>query len=178
MTEQDYTSTFKIVVFGDAGCGKTTLTHRFLTNLWTENVGATIGVDFQIKSIEVEKHKVKLQIWDFAGEERFRFLFPQYVIGASGGIFMYDITNYSSLAHLNEWFTLLDKVLDYKLPVIFAGGKIDLAHYKEISTKKAMELAKSKDAEGFIECSSKTGENVQKIFDLLTRTILTKKDML
>ncbi len=171
---QNFERTFKVVIFGDAGTGKTTLTHRFLTNLFVHDVGSTIGVDFQLKMLESEGQKVKLQIWDFAGEERFRFLLPSYVKGASGGIFMYDITNYASLSHISDWLEILEqeKDLNENFPVIVVGGKTDLEHYKEVSTIKAMQIAKSKNAKGFIECSSKTGENVNKIFQLLTRLIL------
>jgi small GTP-binding protein len=164
--------TFKIVIFGDSQTGKTTLTHRYLTNLFKEGIQMTLGVDFKLKTIEMNEKKIKLQIWDFAGEERFRFLFPSYIRGANGAIFMYDITNYGSLAHVEEWFEIVEKEIGYDLPLIFVGGKTDLMHLKEVSTRKAMEIANSKDADGFIECSSKTGENVHKIFDLLTRLIL------
>lgn len=135
----------------------------------------TLGVDFLLKAIEVDDEMVKLQIWDFAGEERFRFLFPSYIRGASGAIFMYDITNYGSLAHVDDWFEIVKKEIGYDIPIIFVGGKTDLMHLKEISTRKAMEIANLKDADGFIECSSKTGENVHKIFNLLTKLILKSK---
>ncbi|MBN1800169.1 MAG: GTP-binding protein [Candidatus Lokiarchaeota archaeon] len=168
-----YEKTFKIIVFGDAGTGKTTLTHRFLTNLYIPDAASTIGVEFQIKAVEVADQRVKLQIWDFAGEERFRFLLPSYVKGASGGIFMYDITNYASLAHIDEWFEIINKNKSVeKFPIIVVGGKSDLTHFKEVSTKKAMKLAKEKQANGFVECSSKTGENVQKIFNMLNKLII------
>ena len=176
----EYSSTFKIVIFGDSGTGKTTLTHRFLTNLFKQDISMTLGVDFHLKDVEINGELVKLQIWDFAGEERFRFLFPSYLKGANGAIFMYDITNYGSLAHVDNWFAIVDnaianKEVDNKLPIIFVGGKVDLIHLKEISTKKAMQIAKSMEAKGFIECSSKTGENVSKIFDLLARLIFKNK---
>jgi len=86
-----YTSTFKIVLFGDSQTGKTTLAHRFLTNLFKEDIIMTLGVDFHLKPLEINGEMVKLQIWDFAGEERFRFLFPSYIRGANGAVFMYDI---------------------------------------------------------------------------------------
>ena len=99
----------------------------------------------------------------------------------SGAIFMYDITNYGSLAHVNDWFAIVEdaiakKDVDNELPIIFVGGKVDLNHLNEISTKKAMQIAKSMEAKGFIECSSKTGENVSKIFDLLARLIFKNKN--
>ncbi|MFX1313086.1 MAG: Rab family GTPase [Promethearchaeota archaeon] len=170
-----YTSTFKIVLFGDSQTGKTTLAHRFLTNLFKENIQMTLGVDFLLKSIEVDSEMVKLQIWDFAGEDRFRFLFPSYIRGANGAIFMYDITNYGSLAHVDEWFEIVEKEIGYDLPIIFVGGKTDLIHLKEVSTRKAMQIAELKNADGFIECSSKTGENIHKIFNLLTSLILKNR---
>lgn len=135
----------------------------------------TLGVDFLLKAIDIDNFNVKLQIWDFAGEERFRFLFPSYIRGVNGAVFMYDITNYGSLAHVDDWFEVVNKEINYDLPIIFVGGKTDLIHLKEVSTRKAMEVAKSKGADGFIECSSKTGENVHKIFQLLTKLILKNK---
>ncbi|KKK41091.1 MAG: small GTP-binding domain protein [Candidatus Lokiarchaeum sp. GC14_75] len=174
MEKSDYT--FKIVIFGDSQTGKTTLSHRFLTNLFKEDIQMTLGVDFLLKAIKINGKNIKLQIWDFAGEERFRFLFPSYIRGANGAIFMYDITNYGSLAHVDDWYEVIENEIDEDVPILFVGGKTDLIHLKEISTRKAMEVAKSKNAEGFIECSSRTGENVQKIFDLLTKLILKRSN--
>ncbi|MFX0028506.1 MAG: Rab family GTPase [Candidatus Hermodarchaeota archaeon] len=173
MSETDFT--FKIVIFGDSQTGKTTLTHRYLTNLFKEDIQMTLGVDFLLKAVEMNGENIKLQIWDFAGEERFRFLFPSYIRGSSGAIFMYDVTNYGSIAHVDDWFEIVEREIDYDLPIIFVGGKTDLMHLKEVSTRKAMEIANTKKADGFIECSSKTGENVHKIFDLLTRLIYQNK---
>ncbi|MFX1343883.1 MAG: Rab family GTPase [Promethearchaeota archaeon] len=173
MSDSDFT--FKIVIFGDARTGKTTLAHRFLTNLFKDDFQMTIGVDFLLKAVNVHGENVKLQIWDFAGEERFRYLLPSYIRGANGGIFMYDITNYSSLAHADEWFKIVENEIDYDLPIIFVGGKTDLIHLKEVSTRKAKKIAKSKKANVFIECSSKTGENVQIIFELLAELIFKNK---
>lgn len=136
----------------------------------------TLGVDFMLKSIEIDGQLIKLQIWDFAGEERFRFLFPSYIRGANGAVFMYDITNYGSLAHVDDWFEIVQNEIDYELPIVFVGGKTDLIHLKEVNTRKAMEIANTKGADGFIECSSKNGENVHKIFHLLTKLILKNSE--
>ena len=143
MSSSDFT--FKIVIFGDAKTGKTTLAHRFLTNMFEDDFQMTIGVDFLLKSVKVHGENVKLQIWDFAGEERFRYLLPSYIKGANGGIFMYDVTNYSSLTHADEWFEIVGNEIDYDFPIIFVGGKTDLIHLKEVSTRKARKKAKSKN---------------------------------
>ena len=167
-----YDATYKIVIFGDAGCGKTTLTQRYLTNLFKSDSTMTIGVDFEVKSLEIDEKKVKLQIWDFGGEERFRFLLPTYVKGASGGLFMYDVTNYSSLAHIDDWLTIIKKEADALFPIVVAGGKGDLAEDREVSAEEGINISKSRDVDAFIECSSKTGENVEETFQTLTRLML------
>ncbi|MHA1273572.1 MAG: Rab family GTPase [Promethearchaeota archaeon] len=167
-----FDATFKLVIFGDAGSGKTTLTHRFLTNLFKSDSKMTIGVDFEVKNLEVEGKKVKLQIWDFGGEERFRFLLPTYVRGANGGLFMYDITNYSSLAHIDDWLLVIRKEIDIEFPIIVVGGKADLEEDREVSSEEGIKIAKSRNLAGFIECSAKTGENVEDVFIGITKLML------
>jgi len=173
-----YDATFKIIIFGDAGCGKTTLTQRFLTNLFVSDSKMTIGVDFEVKSLEVDKQKVKLQIWDFGGEERFRFLLPTYVRGARGGLFLYDITNYSSIAHIDDWLNVIRKEIRAEdvFPIIVVGGKADLAENREVSAEDGIKIAKSRNVDGFIETSSKTGENVEKTFEALTSVMLNNSN--
>jgi len=171
-----YDATYKIVIFGDAGCGKTTLTQRYLTNLFKSDTTMTIGVDFEVKSLEIDEKKVKLQIWDFGGEERFRFLLPTYVKGANGGLFMYDITNYSSLAHIDDWLTVIRKKIEDLFPILVVGGKADLADQREVSSHEGIEISKTRDMDAFIECSSKTGENVEETFEALTKLMLQRSE--
>ncbi|MFX1236276.1 MAG: Rab family GTPase [Promethearchaeota archaeon] len=169
-----YDATFKIVLFGDAGTGKTTLAQRFLTKLFKSDSKMTIGIDFEVKSLVVDGKKVKLQIWDFGGEERFRFLLPSYVRGANGGLFMYDVSNYSSIAHIDDWMIVINKEMrkEKKIPILVIGGKADLADAREVSSEEGINIAKSRGVDGFIECSSKTGENVDETFEALTRLML------
>ncbi|MBD3340887.1 MAG: GTP-binding protein [Candidatus Lokiarchaeota archaeon] len=173
-----YDATFKLVLFGDAGAGKTTLTQRYLTNLFKSDTTMTIGVDFEVKSLEIEGKKVKLQIWDFGGEERFRFLLPTYVKGANGGLFMYDITNYSSLAHIDDWLVVIRKKINEMFPIIVVGGKADLTEDREVSAEEGIKISKSRDTDGFVECSSKTGENVEETFEGITRLMLRKSKLI
>jgi len=118
-----HNASFKIIIFGDAGCGKVAFTQRFVTNLYISDQTMTIGVDFEVKSHTVDGQKVKLQIWDFGGEERFRFLLPTYIRGARGGMFLYDITNYSSIAHIDDWLSVIRKEIRAEdiFPIIVVG---------------------------------------------------------
>jgi len=172
---------FKICIFGDGGVGKTSLVQRYLTGVFTDGTAMTLGVDFHVKTIEFGDMEVGLQIWDFAGEEQFRHLLPRYVLGASGGIFMYDITRYSSLAHLDQWLDVFIQGLkgeEEKIPFLMVGGKLDLREKRAIPSDEATELANSKDFAGYIECSAKTGENVEWIFEEIARLMLEKSNLL
>lgn len=141
----------------------------------------TIGVDFEVKSMDINGKKVKLQIWDFGGEERFRFLLPTYVRGANGALFMYDVTNYSSLAHIDDWMLVVRKEIKSEqdtFPIIVVGGKADLLDDREVTGDEGINIAKSRGVDGFIECSSKSGDNVEETFDALTRLMIQKSKFL
>ena len=166
-----YDALFKIVIFGDAGSGKTTLLKRFMTGLFISDTHMTIGVDFEIKTIIVDGMVTKLQIWDFGGEERFRFILPTYVRGAHGGIFLYDITNYASFSHINDWLSVINET-ENDFPIILIGAKSDLQNERQVLTSNAKDIAKSEGLRSFFECSSKTGKNVQKIFTKITKLML------
>ena len=166
-----YDLIFKVVIFGDAGCGKTTLNKRFIRDVFLPDSHMTIGVEFETKIIEIDKKCVNLMIWDFGGEERFRSLFPQYIQGAMGGILMYDITDYSSFSHISDWLSVLNETKE-NFPILLLGGKLDLEQFREISFNEAKQLADSLDLDNYIECSSKTGKNVQESFEELTRMII------
>ncbi|MHA2280989.1 MAG: Rab family GTPase [Promethearchaeota archaeon] len=166
---------FKVCIFGDGGVGKTTLISRYLTGVFSSNSDITIGVDFHIKKLNIQDKRVTLQIWDFAGEDRFRFLLPSYVLGAAGGIFMYDITRYSSLKNFQGWLTIFKQ--GYKspinqIPIIMVGSKLDLEYKRAVSRNEAFELAKENDLFGYIECSSKDGQNVDEIFTEIGRLMM------
>ncbi len=100
MTEYKYI--FKVAILGDASVGKTTLTYRFITGDFLQNLKSSIGTMLHSKLVRYKGDSIKLQIWDFAGEKRFRFLLPGYIEGDNGVFSMYDITNSISFLHLQE----------------------------------------------------------------------------
>ncbi len=168
---------FKMCLFGDGGVGKTTLINRYISGKYNEDFQMTIGVDFYTKHIQIEDATISLQIWDFAGENQFKNLLPNYVIGASGGIFMFDISRFSSLLHFEDWINVLSKAPDYQkdyLPILIVGGKSDLENIgkRVIEKEYAQEYGKKFNTFDFIECSSKTGENVEEVFHLIGQKML------
>ncbi|MHA1147223.1 MAG: Rab family GTPase [Promethearchaeota archaeon] len=169
----------KLCIFGDGGVGKTTLVQKYLTGLFTPDTRLTVGVDFHVKKLKIDDISVTLQIWDFAGEDRFRFLLPSYLRGANGGIFMYDITRFTSLKNMSAWMDALKKNPVFNdLPLFLVGGKADLAHKRSIETDYGKEIAIERGFKGFAECSAKTGANVELIFEAITKIMLKNAGML
>ena len=166
-----YDAIFKIVIFGESGSGKSTLLQRYMTNLFISDIQMTIGVDFESKILTYDGLEIKLMIWDFGAEERFRFMFPNYINGAMGGILMYDITEFSSLSRAVEWLTLINGSKT-AFPIFLIGGKSDLGIIREVSHKDGRKAMKNWHLNGFFECSSKTGENVETIFHSLIKKML------
>jgi small GTP-binding protein len=135
----------------------------------------TIGVDVATKRLEFGNWTVTLQIWDFGGEERFRFFLPAYARGSFAGIFMYDITRYSTLMDFDDWMTVFEKGVNYKanpIPILMVGGKLDLDEKRGIFYEEAFNFALSRDIFNVIECSSKTGLNVELVFKLITYKVM------
>ena len=106
---------------------------------------------------------------------------PVYARGSSGGIFMYDITSKSSFTNLEEWISIFKKNLfeeKRQIPILGVGDKKDLFNYRKISLNNAQCLVSTCNVYDLIECSAKTGENVEKIFESITYEILTTRGLL
>ena len=172
---------FKVCVLGDGGVGKTCLVNRYLTGLFTPDPTITLGVDFNVKWIDLEGKKIFLQMWDFAGEERFRFILPSYIIGASGCIFMYDITRYSTFRNFDDWFAVFNEGVkrnNEEIPFIIVGGKSDLESVRTVPKEEVEETVEKFNILESLECSSKTGENIEDIFVKITRIMMNKAGLL
>jgi len=168
MTDYDYT--FKIMMLGDASVGKTSLTYRYISGFFMQDLKLTIGVDFYSKTTSFNTKKVKLQIWDFGGEERFRFLLSQYCKGANGAFFLYDITNVKSIEHLPEWTQIVRENAG-DIPIMLIGSKIDLDEFRTVPREDGILAAKKYNLASFVELSSKTGKNVEKAFTVMTEIL-------
>jgi len=173
MTDYDYT--FKVIMLGDASVGKTSLTIRYISGSFLEDLKLTIGVDFYSKTTNFKDNKVKLQIWDFGGEERFRFLLSQYCKGANGAFFLYDITNSVTLDHLPDWTQIIREHAG-DIPIMLIGSKGDLDEFRAVSRDNGILAAKKYNLASFVELSAKTGQNVERAFDVMTEILLEKYD--
>ena len=165
----------KILLAGDGGVGKTTLLHRFVEGQFSAETKMTIGVEFFLKETQVDGQQCTLQLWDFGGQERFRFLLESYVLGAKGALLLFDLTRPMTLSNLDEWVGIVRKS-DPNLPVIFLGTKNDLTEEIMIDDEYAQSVKDQLNLIEFLRVSSKTGENVQHAFELLSEKILTRQN--
>jgi len=168
---------FKVVIVGDGGVGKSTMIQRLTTGQFIPQK-ITIGTDLATYDIDIDNINIRLQIWDFAGERRFRLFLPNYSRGATGCLLCYDITRRTSFDSLDEWFNIVNEnAID---PVfILVGEKLDLADIRRsVKNEHAEELKEKYNLDYFFETSSKSGENNKMLFETLTRSILKKRDMI
>ncbi len=162
---------FKVVVAGAKNVGKTSLLRRFATGKFERSTLSTIGVDFETKKVVVDDTEILLNIWDFAGEKKFRLLFPSYVSGASGALMLYDITNKESIVDLYDWINVISSVPNSPKTKIMIESKIDLE--RKVKKEVALEIFEKYRFQGeILSTSAKTGENVEKAFEMLGREIL------
>ena len=121
----------KIILLGPSGCGKSCLLHRFVKGEWRVVSSQTIGVEFASRIVKVgtpgRRKRVKLQLWDTAGTERFRSVSRSYYRGAAGAILVYDISNQSSFTQLQTFLNDARALASPQLTVVLAGNKSDLA---------------------------------------------------
>ena len=158
---------------GEPEVGKANLSQKLCYKLFNPSARLVIGVDFHVKNLEVKGKKIKMQIWDIAGEERFDFLMPTYCLGASAVLIVYDITSSKTVDKMDKWTEIVrQKAGD--IPIVLIGNKIDLEDYREIPQENGVKLTQEYNLSGFSEISTKTGENVDDIFEDLSELILNR----
>jgi small GTP-binding protein len=159
----------KLIVVGDGGVGKTTLIHRYLTGNYLDQ-RMTVGSGFATRDIEMDGIVITLAIWDFAGEERFRFLMPTYCRGALGCILAFDLTRPPTFYHLDDWLSLVRENTN-DIPIVLVATKLDVAKYPSDEGRR---YAQTNSLDGFLETSSKEGINVAETFDTITNLMWTR----
>ncbi|XAR65811.1 Small monomeric GTPase [Bertholletia excelsa] len=173
-----YNLSFKILLVGDAGVGKNSLLVSFISNA-VDDLAPTIGVDFKIKLLTVGGKRLKLTIWDTAGHERFRTLTSSYYRGAQGIILVYDITRRETFTSLSDvWSKSVDLYSTNQDCVkMLVGNKVDRESERAVSREEGIDLAKQLGGL-FLECSAKTGENVERCFEELALKIMEVPSLL
>lgn len=167
----DSPNSYKIVVVGASGVGKTAIVNQLINKNFKEEGQPTIGVEFKSYSLQADDENVKLQIWDTAGQERFRSVSKAYFRNALGAVLVFDLTQRQSFEELNMWINDLNSLCAPNAYIILVGNKKDLEDDRQIAETEAQEFAKRYNLQ-YLETSAKTGDNVQDTFVRLGQGIL------
>ncbi|KAI5644495.1 ras family domain-containing protein [Phthorimaea operculella] len=166
----DCVTTLKILVIGESGVGKSSIILAYTTGDFNGQFPATIGVDYKVKTMEVNGVKVKLGIWDTAGQERYRTLTSSFYRDAHGAILVYDVSEPRTLEKLKEWVEELQVYSTKKnIVCLVVGNKIDKA--RAVTREQGQAFAQ-KHRMLFIESSAKTQEGIILAFEELVQKII------
>jgi len=169
----EYDYLFKILIIGDSGTGKSCLLLRFTERTFTESYISTIGVDFKIRTLQVDGKVIKLQIWDSAGQERFRNITSSYYRGAHGIMIVYDLTDRTSFINLKSWLQEIDRYAAESVCRVIVGNKKDLESRRVVETSVAQEFCENYKIK-FMETSAKDSTNVEQAFETMAMVIKEK----
>ena len=171
MGDDNYDHIFKVLLLGNSDVGKSSLLLRFVDSVWNDAFVPTIGVDFKVKTLDINNQKVKMQIWDTAGQERIRTVVSTYFRGAHGILLLYDVTNKDSFKNLESWLIEIEKNAKEKVLKILIGNKCDLTEDREISEEEGKAFALRNGME-FMETSAKMNTNVSEAFETLAKLMI------
>lgn len=167
---------FKIVFLGDQSVGKTSIIHRFKYDAFEDNYNATIGIDFITQKMYIEDRVITLNLWDTAGQEKFKSLIPSYIKDSQAIVVVYDITSRESFLSVEKWMQDARELRDVdQALIVLAGNKADLVIDevadqndpgigRRVSYEEAAEFAKQKQIL-FYEISALSGQNVHTLFN-------------
>ena len=162
---------YKVILIGDSSVGKTSLIIRFCDDKFEGNAIATLGIDTRTKYVIRKDKKIELQIWDTAGQEKFKSLSKSCCNQMDGIVFVYDMGKNISFKNIRDWYVNLKDVVDYNtVGLALVGNKCDIEQ-KEVDTSRGEEFA-SKHNMTFVEASAKNNINVNEIFTNLVDSLI------
>ena len=161
---------YKILLLGSSAVGKSSLLVRFADDTFNSNQAATIGVDWKIRTVDMDSKRIKLQLWDSAGQERFRTIASSYYRGAHGVAVVFDITKECTFLQVESWLEEISQHASDGARRILIGNKSDLEDERAVDATRARDFAKSVGMQ-YIETSAKNSDNVTEAFLAMTREI-------
>lgn len=164
---EDYTQydlSFKIIVIGDPGVGKSCLTLKAIKNYFTDGHNATVGFDFFTYCVKLNGTVVKLQIWDTCGQEIYKSLVFNFFRNSSLALMVYSIDSKDSFNNLNFWLKDIKTQSSPDVKIFLIGNKSDLEQNREVTQQMGEQMKTEQNFDLFMETSAKTGFNAEKVF--------------
>ena len=175
-TESEFEYTIKLLIVGDSSVGKTNIIYRFIENKFSQMYMVTTGMDLKTTTIDLKGKKIRIQLWDTAGQEKYRAITRNLFLKVQGFLLVYDITNRDSYNNLGLWIKLIRDECGSHVPIIIVGNKNDLEEERAVTRTEALDFAKEEKTD-YIETSSKSGENIAKAINLLAEKVLETSEL-
>ena len=173
--EQEFECTIKLLIVGDSGVGKTNFIYRFITGKFIQSHMATTGIDLKTTIIEIKGKKIRIQLWDTAGQEKYKSITKNLFLKVQGILVVYDITNEMSFKNLKSWVQMIKEDCGEHTPIIILGNKSDLEENRVVNKNDAMAYAEEEKVL-YLETSPKTGENVQNSINIISEKVLENSE--
>ena len=162
---------YKVLLLGDSTVGKTCILLKYTDKIFQETHKMTIGLDQRLKTMTLQSGKeVKLQIWDTAGQDRFRSITKNYYKGSHGIILIYYVTSLKTFENVKSWVSQIHEEISDKVVIYLVGNKIDMDDERKVQTEEGQKLAEELGVP-FVETSAKSGVNIDNIFSDITERI-------
>ena len=157
---------YKVLLLGDSTVGKTCFLLRYCDKSFQDAHLSTIGLDYRLRTMTLKNNKtIKLQIWDTAGQDRFRAITKNYYKGANGIILIYDVTNSQTFENVKNWITQIKEEASKNVVIYLAANKIDVADDLKVITPEEGQKMADEYQMPFFETSAKEGININEIFE-------------
>ena len=177
--ETKYDHLYKIIIIGDRSVGKTALLSKYLKGVFPTSPLSTVATEFATKIIQIkEGGYIKAQIWDTAGEEKYKSITYHHYKKSVGGLIVYDITKKSTFDNVKNWYNDLITKAEKGCIIALIGNKLDLVERNERKREVPKEEALSYAEDNhmlFYETSAFNGSNINDIFEELMQTIYTER---
>ena len=159
-----YDLSYKIIVIGDEGVGKTCLSRRATKNDFENFYTPTIGFEFLSFNVKIKDKNIHLQIWDTSGQEVYRSLVNGFYRNSALAILIYSIDNENSFNNLESWINEIKEKSHPNVKIFLIGNKNDLENNRKINLNEGKKFSEEHGLNMFFEASAKTGFNAHKIF--------------
>ena len=159
-----YDLSFKMIVIGDAGVGKSCLTAKAVKGVFEDTYSATVGFEFLTFNVKIGDKVIKLQIWDTCGQEIYRSLISSFYRNASLAMMVYSIDSKESFNHIETWLKEVKLQSNPDIKIFLIGNKADLEQQREVKTSEAKVFKEENGIHYFSEASAKSGLNSKEVF--------------